>query len=65
MIEIVSDMPAPQFGTNLRECEDQLVQGSSGSRFRFDCCKMFLRIPEDLLVVEDHWFNVLLKSRVT
>jgi hypothetical protein len=23
MIELVSGMPAPQLGTNLRECEDQ------------------------------------------
>jgi hypothetical protein len=46
MTELVSSMPTPQLGANLRECEDQnWFKSQAVPMFRFDLCKMFSRTP--------------------
>jgi hypothetical protein len=62
MNELVSGVPAAQFETNLRECEDQnWLKVQAVPVFRFELCKMISRTPGGggvrALQVKDHWFK--------
>jgi hypothetical protein len=60
MTALVSGMPAPQFGTNLRECEDQSwFKARAVPVFRFDWRKMSSRTP-----AEDQWSTLIASGKV-
>jgi hypothetical protein len=61
MTELVSGMPAPHSGTNLRECEDQnWFKFQAFPVFRFDVRRF--RVLREVAAphVEDHWYRGIL-----